>query len=157
LEPITLRRTSDLAVDADTLWTAVASFEGINRELMPLARMIPPAGIEALSPETVTPGQCLGRSWILLFGVIPVDYDDITLTKIDPGHGFVEESTLMTQRVWRHVRTLESIPGGTHITDEVTCVPRLAILRPIARVVFPLAFSLRHHNLRRRYGVVDSS
>ena len=49
-------------------------------------RMTIPKGIDALTPATVTLGEPIGRSWILLFGVLPIDYDDITLVELEDGH-----------------------------------------------------------------------
>ena len=56
-------------------------------------------------------GERLFRSWILLFGVLPIDYDDITLVSIEPGRGFHERSSMLSMRVWEHERTW-SRPAG---------------------------------------------
>lgn len=31
------------------------------------------------------PGERVGRSWLLLAGVVPVDYDDVVFEEIGPG------------------------------------------------------------------------
>jgi hypothetical protein len=125
---------------------------GINRELFPLVRMTYPASISELTPENVVLGKQMFRSWILLFGVLPIDYDDITLAELFPGGGFQENSTMLTQSLWRHRRTLEDMPAGCRVTDAIEFVPRIRWLGPVFRPVFLLAFRLRHWNLRRIFG-----
>jgi len=69
--------------------------------------MTVPRGFERLDPERVELGRPLGRSWVLLFGLIPFDYDEITLVRLEEGRGFLERSQMLTQRTWEHERTLE--------------------------------------------------
>jgi hypothetical protein len=124
---------------------------GVNRELFPLARMTYPPGAERLTAERVRPGARLFRSWILLLGVVPVDYDDLTLVEIAPGR-FQERSRMLTQRLWEHERLVAPSRGGCTVTDRVRFVPRLAALGPFHLAVFRLAFRLRHRNLARIFG-----
>lgn len=39
----------------------------------------------------VTLGEPACRSWVMLFGVLPVDYDDITLERVVPPRSFLED------------------------------------------------------------------
>jgi hypothetical protein len=48
----------------------------------------------------------------LLFGFIPVDYDDLTLAALDPEGGFLQISAMLSQSTWQHERLIQSIPGG---------------------------------------------
>ena len=64
---------SDLVTPADTVWPAITAPAGINYELMPLMRMTVPDGLDGASLDDVPLHNPLGRSWILLGGVIPVD------------------------------------------------------------------------------------
>ncbi len=108
------------------------SAEGINFEMAPFLRMTVPRGLEALDLAEVEPGR-LGRSWILLFGLLPVDYDDLGLERIEPGRGFLERSTMLSQRLWEHERTIEPRPGGgCTVTDRVAWEPRLPLPGPPA-------------------------
>jgi len=96
-----MRRRSAVRVESrldaapEAVWERVTSPEGINFEIAPLLRMTVPGGLEALDLDRVEPGR-LGRSWILLFGVLPVDYDDLRLERIEPGRGFLERSTMLS-------------------------------------------------------------
>src|SRR6187402_1000221 len=94
-----IRETSRLAADPGAVWERVMSAEGINDEMAPLLRMTVPRGLDGLDLARVEPGR-LGRSWILLFGILPVDYDDLGLERIEPGRGFLERSTMLSQRLW---------------------------------------------------------
>ena len=73
---------------ADRVWEHASSFAGVNRELWPLS-MTHPADRARLTPESVPLGRPAFRSWILLFGLIPVDYDDITLVELEPGQFYL--------------------------------------------------------------------
>lgn len=135
----------------EIVWQRITTFEGVNEELMPIVRMTAPGHMRALSPADVTPGERLFRSWILLFGLIPIDYDDVTVMRIDENRGFLERSPMLTQRVWEHERTLAPRDGGTLLSDRVEFQPRLpggGLLTPVFRAVF----RHRHRRLRRRFG-----
>jgi ligand-binding SRPBCC domain-containing protein len=143
---------SHIAADQQRVWERVTSLEGITHELMPLMRMTAPADVDALRPEQIVPGQRLFRSWVLLFGVIPFDYDDITIERIEPGRGFHERSTMLSQRVWEHQRWLEPDGDGCLVTDRLRFEPRLGLpgtwLQPLIRAIF----RHRHRRLRKHFG-----
>ena len=144
--------TSDLTAPAEALWAHATSPAGVNRELFPLARMTFPRSVERLAFDAEHLGQRLFRSWILLLGVLPVDYDDLTLLRVTPGMEFVEVSPMLSQREWHHQRTLTPVAGGTRLVDTVCFVPRVAALGRPYQVVFAQTFALRHRNLRRLFG-----
>ena len=104
-----------------------------------------PSRVEQLDPESVELDKKIGRSWILLFGLLPFDYDDITLVRLEPEHGFLERSRMLSQRVWEHDRTIEpSGEGGCTITDRVSWQPRLGLPgRPLRPVI---AWFFRHRH-----------
>jgi len=119
----------------------------------PYLRMTLPAGVERLDPEGIELGRKIGRSWILLFGLLPFDYDDITLVRLDPGNGFLERSQMLSQRVWEHERTLEPTPeDGCLIADRVSWQPRLGLPGQPLRPAIGWFFSHRHKRLQRHFG-----
>jgi ligand-binding SRPBCC domain-containing protein len=134
------------------VWRHAITATGINHELMPLARMTFPAAVAALTPETVRLGERVCRSWVLLFGIVPVDYDDVTLIELEPGRRFLERSPMLSQRFWEHERTLMESGGGTRICDRVRFIPRLGPIAPLYARIFRAAFALRHRNLRKIFG-----
>ena len=100
---------------------------GVNAELMPIVRMTLPRGTDRLDADSVTVGAPLGRCWLLLFGVIPFDWDYLTLERLDPPSGFHERSSMASMRTWEHERTLEPVAsGGCRVTDRVAFLPRVA-------------------------------
>ena len=70
----------------------------------------------------------------LLFGLIPFDYDDLCVERLDPGVGFLERSKMLSARVWEHERTLEPLDGGgTRVTDRVRFEPRVRVAGRVHR------------------------
>ena len=154
-----------LPAPADAVWARAVTPEGINDELRPILRMTMPRGMADASIDDVAVGEPLGRSWILLGGLLPVDYDDLRLEEVErqPKEGqtlfrFRERSSTSTLRVWVHERTVEPAgEGACTITDRLDWEPRrlVAILpggeRLVAAVVGFL-FRHRHRRLRRHWG-----
>jgi ligand-binding SRPBCC domain-containing protein len=102
--------------------------------------------------EAVVVGERLCRSWLLLFGVLPIDYDDITIVRLDAGRGFLERSTMLTQRHWEHERTIEPGDSGCVVTDRIRYEPRVPLPDFLLRPLLAAVFRYRHRRLRRRYG-----
>ena len=150
------RRAENLRVDVathitarpDEVWARVSTFAGVNHELGPLLRMSEPPGGETIDPATVPIGVRWFRSRLLLFGRIPVDYDDLTFVSITPGRGFHERSAMRSMRIWEHERTLEAVAGGTSVRDRVSFVPRVRVARRLQRAAVAWTFRRRHRRLR---------
>jgi hypothetical protein len=87
--------------------------------MRPYLRMTLPAGVESIDPQRIELGRKIGRSWILLFGLIPFGYDDLVLVELDSGLRFPERSTMLSQRSGEHERTLEPAGDGCLIADRV--------------------------------------
>jgi hypothetical protein len=144
---------SRLDVPADRAWRHATSFEGINYELMPLMRMTAPREIRSLDESTVKLGERLCRSWVLLAGVIPFEYDDVTIVELEPGRRFLERSPMLTQRVWQHERVVEPLgPEACTLTDRLSFEPKLDALGPVAHGIVRRQFAHRHRRLRARFG-----
>lgn len=146
----TVTVASRLNAPRQAVWRRVNTAAGINDEMRPVMRMTMPAGIERLDQLAV--GQPIGRSWILLGGVLPFDYDDLMLARLDDGTEFVERSHMASQRLWEHVRTLSEDEGGCLLTDRLTWEPRLGLPGVALRPSIRWFFEHRHSRLRRRFG-----
>lgn len=144
--------SSVVAAPAERVWQRISTMAGVNAELGPVFRMTHPRDVDALTPDDVVPGERLFRSWVLLFGILPVDYDDLTLLEVRPGVGFQESSSMLSQRRWDHERVLEDVPGGCRVTDRIAFEPRVAWLAPLYRVILPAMFRHRHRRLRATFG-----
>ena len=149
---------SHLRASAAEVWAAATDLELINEELKPLMRMTAPKEWRTLSVDQVRSGQRLFRSWLLLFSVLPVDYDDLTIAEVGPGHRFLERSRMASATVWEHERTIDPTgPQSCQVTDQVGFVARTALHGAVLRRMVPLLFAHRHQRLRRRYGDAGSS
>jgi ligand-binding SRPBCC domain-containing protein len=140
------RVSSRLAAAPEEVWARVTTPEGINDELWPVVRMTMPRG------ASVRLGS-LGRSWILLAGVLPIDWDDIHVAELREGRGFRERSRLGSARAWHHDRSLDALPGaGCRVVDEIGFDPRLRAVGGLQAFVLEAMFRWRHRRLRRRFG-----
>jgi hypothetical protein len=148
---------SDLATPSEVVWQHAMSLDGVNRELMPLVRMTVPRGLAGATLDDVPLGQRLGRSWLLLLGLVPVDYDDLTIVEREPGRRFFEQSTMLTQSRWWHERIVEPLPGGCRIVDRLRWQGRVRPFGALFRLAVPLLFRHRHRRLCRRFGALPRS
>jgi ligand-binding SRPBCC domain-containing protein len=143
---------SIVSASPDVVWARVSTFEGVNYELRPLMRMTAPGSVRALDPSDVVLGERIFRSWVLLFGVLPIDYDDLTLVRLEPGRGFHERSSMLSMKVWEHERTLEPSGAGCLVRDRLSFHPRMPGMGPLLDRVIRRLFAHRHRRLRRQFG-----
>ena len=83
------------------------TMKGVNKELSPLIRMTAPSEWSDRAIFEWPTGRTLFSSWILLFGVIPIDRHSFFFQSIDRQRGFVEESSSLTNRLWCHSREID--------------------------------------------------
>jgi ligand-binding SRPBCC domain-containing protein len=147
-----MQLTVELTVRANRseVWAAMSTIGGMNRELAPFVRMTDATDGAPFDAEPWRAGAPV--SWLLLFGVIPVDRHRIELVALPDGRGFHESSSSWHHRVWRHERTLLDDPGGCVVRDSVEIEPRLRVLAPIVERAVGRMFRHRHRRLHRRFG-----
>jgi hypothetical protein len=122
--------------------------EGINHELAPILRMSMPRGLDGMTIDDAPIGETIGRSWIFLFGFLPVDYDDLCLVELEPGRRFLERSSLLSMRTWQHERMVEPLDdGSSRLTDRLTFEPRIPGTRGLARRIIAFLFRRRHRRM----------
>jgi ligand-binding SRPBCC domain-containing protein len=150
-----VEQTSVLSRPAAEVWARAVTEVGINDELSPILRMTMPPGLRGKTIDDVEVGVPLGRSWILLGRVLPVDYDDLCLAELEPGRRFLERSRTLTFSLWQHERLVEPEgEGACRITDRlgfelkrgVAWIPGMARL---AAGVVRFLFRHRHRRLAR--------
>jgi ligand-binding SRPBCC domain-containing protein len=146
----TFRRTSEIDAPTEKVWELVTTQEGINHEMGPYMKMTMPKAFRGKSIANVAPDTHIGKSFLLLFGVVPFGYDDITLAQIEPGRMFREESAMTGMRTWIHHRTLEPKGDKTVVTDAVTLAPHLPIpgLAKLLGSLLAAFFAHRHRRLQ---------
>ena len=136
-------------------WAEATSPEGINDELMPLVKMTMPKRLRGRELDQFPIGTPAGRSLILLFGLIPIDYDDLCIAELEPPRRFLERSRTLTFAVWEHERVIEADDGGCVLTDRLGFelkdpLRRLPGAGRLARAIVAALFARRHRRLRRR-------
>jgi ligand-binding SRPBCC domain-containing protein len=143
-----VERTTEVPAPAGAVWERVTSLEGVNHELRPWMRMTVPRAARDMTLEEVELGRPVGRSWILALGVIPFDYDDVTLVERGPGRRFLERSPMGSMRLWQHERFVQERGAGrSAITDRLTFEPKLPGAARIARGLVERVFRHRHRRL----------
>lgn len=143
--------TRSVVVDAPVaeVWARVVTAEGIDHELRPLLSMTMPAGLREASIDTVPVGRPLGRAYLRLGGLLPVEYDDLVLVDVDPPRSFHERSSMASARVWEHRRVLDPVGDtSTQVTDHLRIEPRLPLPPVLLRTIVDLLFAQRHRRLR---------
>ncbi len=143
--------SSELNAPPITVWNVVGRMSGVNAELAPWLRMTAPRAALDVRIEDAPLGRPLFASWVLLFGVVPIDRHRFLLASVDPGRGFVEDSTSWSQRRWEHRRLVEAHADGCILTDRLTFRPRVSFLGPILQRVIGAIFRHRHRRLRQRF------
>ncbi|MDX1736147.1 MAG: hypothetical protein R3228_17355 [Halioglobus sp.] len=148
-----IARSSELPVPAQDLLPRL-DMPGVNAEMWPLLVMTAPPEWRARPIVSWPAGGTLFTSWILLFGVLPLDRHVFALRAVDPGAGFSESSHSLINRVWAHDRTIVATASGCRVTDEVQFQCRVAPLAYLLRPVYRFVFWWRHRRLRKLYGVI---
>jgi ligand-binding SRPBCC domain-containing protein len=152
----TFSLSSIVAAPAKDVWQWVTSPAGINHELMPILRMTIPRGMKGKGIDDLPIAEGIGRSWLLLFGCVPVDFDDITIVEREDGRRFLEKSTMLSLSYWEHERTVTESEGGCEVTDRITFrlrspLDRLPHVEAAAAMLLRSLFAHRHRRLVRRF------
>jgi ligand-binding SRPBCC domain-containing protein len=152
-EDVALRFESRLRAPRERVWEWITSVEGISAEMWPYFRMTVPRNARSLADLRPEPGVRMFRSYVFLFGFLPIDYSDMTLLELDMGHGFVEQSPMGSMKLWRHERRIlpcPDEPGAVLLADQLRFRPRRA--RRLTRWFIGRVFVHRHAVLRARFG-----
>jgi ligand-binding SRPBCC domain-containing protein len=155
VSPRVVEQRSDVAAPIDLVWQRVVSPAGINDEMRPWMTMSMPRGTEDLTIDSIDLGVPLGRAWIRLFGLLPIDYDRLSLVALEPGRSFHEKSTMLSMRSWQHERTLMPVTDGvTSLHDRVTFEPRwfMRLSAGLLHRLLAAFFAHRHRRLARHFG-----
>lgn len=142
---------SDLAASPEAVWQRVVTPAGINDELLPLMRMTMPRHLRGATIDQIPLQQRIGRCWLLLLGLVPVDYDDLALVEVDPGRRFLEHSTMLTQSRWSHERIVEPHDGGCRVIDRLRWEGRTRAFEAVFGAAVPILFRHRNRRLRRHF------
>jgi hypothetical protein len=141
---------SDLAIEASAFWSA-ASLRSVNWELAPIVSMTSPKEWQNSPICSWEGGADLFKSWILLFGLIPIDRHSFRLRHAPDGFGFDECSSSWINKEWNHRRTILAHDRGCTVSDQVAFVSRIPLASGWLMPIYKFAFWHRHRRLRKRY------
>ena len=113
-----------------------------------------PRGAESLTVDSVPVGKPIGKAWMRLFGLVPFDYDRLTIAELQPGRGFREESTMLSMRQWHHERGVTPDDSGkTLVHDRITFQLRAPLRLATTHVAAGLRalYWHRHRRLKRHF------
>ncbi|RMI32175.1 SRPBCC family protein [Nocardia stercoris] len=125
LQRIDIRSEVDAPID--TVWRSIASPAGVSGEMWPYVRKVLPRSVYRIGPAELRAGHRLGPSMLLLFGLVPIDCDDLRVTHVEPGRRVRAESVTLALRSWRHERALRQVGERTEILDRVVFRSRLPL------------------------------
>lgn len=149
----TVVRSTRLPAPAEAVWARVTSIEGVNHELGPWLRMTVPRRARGLRLDDLELRRPAGRSWVLLLGVLPIDYDEVTIVERGPGMRFLERSPMGSMRRWQHERAVTPRgPGECDLEDRLEFEPRLRGAARPARAAIERILAHRHRRLAGWFG-----
>jgi len=136
---------------ANELWRWSTSARGVQTEMAPLLKMTFPDGMRRIPQDQGSLGKPLGNCRFLLFGFVPVDLSRLTFVEMEPGRRFVEQSPLLSMKLWRHERLIEPCGDGegARVVDTLEFTPRMA--SGIVAWFVSRFFLHRHAMLRRQF------
>lgn len=149
MKTLKLTFESEVAASAEEVWSWATSVSGLRAEMHPVLKMTFPKDKARILDFQVVPGKPLFRSWILLFGVLPIDRSDLTMLEVEQGR-FIEQSPMVSMRLWRHERIIVPTREGALVTDKLEFSPRFAA--PLVRLFVKRFFEHRHSVLQRVFG-----
>ena len=152
-DTISFRFESKLRASTERVWEWITSVKGISAEMWPYFRMTVPKDIVSLEDVDIKLGVRMFRSYVFLFGVLPIDYSDMTLLELNIGEGFIERSPMGSMKLWRHERRIvpcPSDPNAVLLVDQLTFQPCMA--RHLVGWFIRRVFVHRHAVLKANLG-----
>ncbi len=145
--------SSKLDADAKFIADKVFRIAGVNEELMPLVKM-------QLTPEWLQKslaqwpvGYNIHASWLLLFGLLPIDRHHFGLEQVTE-LSFREKSWTLVLRTWTHQRDILPMEGYSEVVDKIEMTTRLSWLEPLITPIYLAVFKHRHRRLQKMFGRV---
>lgn len=151
MKDFTLTIESKINSTKEILWQHITQMKNINVELSPFIKMTYPAKMSEIGDREVLMNEVLFKSWILLFGFIPIDLHHLCLGKIDFGTGFYENSYSVYMRYWKHTRTINERNEKVFVRDEIHFSPRISFAGLVLLPFFKLFLKNRHKNLAKAF------
>lgn len=147
-----VRLAFETAVSASPgeVWSWSTSVKGISSEMRPVLKITFPKGMTHIPRNGEGLGKPLCKCRFLLLGIVPIDLSRLTFVEVEPGRRFVEQSPLLSMKLWRHERTITPVGDGARITDQLEFAPRFGA--PLVAWFIAKFFQHRHAVLLRQFG-----
>jgi ligand-binding SRPBCC domain-containing protein len=145
---VRLTFATKVSASVEEVWSWSTSIRGIKSEMWPVLKMTFPKGMTHIGKDTAL-GKPLCRCQFLLLGIFPIDMSKLTFLELEPGRRFVEQSPLLSMRLWRHERVVAPAGDGACVTDNLEFSPRFA--SPLVKWFVKLFFEHRHSVLSRSF------
>lgn len=143
--------SSNLKISPEDI-DGLLTMKGVNTELNPFIRMTAPSEWSSKPIYEWPTDKVLFASWILLFGILPIDRHTFFFQSIDRQRGFAESSKSLTNKLWQHRRDINRNGASCQVTDTVEFQCRLPVLAYILAPVYRFIFKHRHRVLRSYFG-----
>ena len=156
-DTISFRFESKLHASTERVWEWITSIKGISAEMWPFFRMTVPKDVVSLNDVDIKLGVRMFRSYVFLFGVLLIDYSDMTLLELNIGEGFTEQSPMGSMKLWRHERRIVPCASDSNavlLVDQLTFQPRMA--SRFVKWFIHRVFVHRHQVLKAKLGGAQS-
>ncbi len=90
MKDYTFKVQSTIHLNSSDVWNIISTMEQVNNELFPFARMTYPVNKNHFCNLIEASNEKLFTSWILLFGILPIDIHFLKLEKIEEGKHFMK-------------------------------------------------------------------
>lgn len=140
---------TEVKASPEEVWEHASTMAGVNMELSPIIRMTYPQRCASLNAESMNKKNGYVTSWILLFGLIPVDRWVMHFVEFGPRFRFLERSKVCSMKFWEHERNIVGCNGGALIIDRIRFIPIMKPLAPIVARMMRTVFINRHRNLKK--------
>lgn len=145
---------SALDADAEAVWSAVTRLQQVNEELGWLSLKLP-FGYDRVEASLVRANEPVCHGSLVAYGAVPIDRWSFGLEQVDDGR-FVERSSTLWFKSWRHERVVEERGEGSAIVDRIVAVPRLPGFAVFLAPLIARLFAARHRRLRNQFGSPDT-
>jgi ligand-binding SRPBCC domain-containing protein len=147
-----LRFQTDINVDPDLFWKR-QSIATISQEMGPWLRMTAPPHYRQIQLLDWRGDNTLFASWVLLFGLIPIDRHSFEKIVFPAEREFIETSSSWNNKHWQHRRLVTATENGCSVIDELIFTPRMHWMTPLVTLIVNMVFKNRHRNLKKFYPV----
>ena len=109
---------SELCCSREKVWKGISTMKGVNKEFFPLLYMTSPDSNLQISSSLVGISP-LFRSWLLLFGIFPIEFDLISFIQVKEEEKFEEKSSMLLIKEWNHKRDLYILSNDNQNNDSL--------------------------------------